>query len=51
LTIIRTRAGESGLKGHLVAVPLGNLEHGEDRLYLSSATRETLKRLPKFDYR
>jgi len=43
--------GFLGLGSHLVAVPFDSLEFGEDRLYLPSATREELKRLPKFDYR
>lgn len=42
--------GFLGLGSHLVAVPYGNLEFGEDRFYLPNATREELERLPKFDY-
>lgn len=43
--------GFLGLGSHLVAVPFGSLAFGEDRIYLPGATREELKRLPKFDYR
>ena len=42
--------GFLGLGSHLIAVPFGNLEFGEDRFYLPNATREELLRLPKFDY-
>jgi hypothetical protein len=43
--------GFLGLGSHLVAVPYGSLEFGEDRLCLPTATREELESLPKFDYR
>ena len=42
--------GFLGLGSRLVAVEFDSLEFGEDRFYLPSATREELKRLPKFDY-
>lgn len=42
--------GFLGLGSHLVAVPYERLEMGEDRFYLPDATREELKRLPRFDY-
>lgn len=40
-----------GFGGHLVAVPFDSLEIGEDRIVLPGASRDGLRRLPKFEYR
>lgn len=42
--------GFLGLGAHLVAVPYDSLGLVEDWMVLPGATREELKRLPKFEY-
>jgi sporulation protein YlmC with PRC-barrel domain len=43
--------GFLGLGAHLVAISFRDLEFTEDRIILPGATRDELKRLPKFEYR
>jgi sporulation protein YlmC with PRC-barrel domain len=43
--------GFLGLGAHLVAVPFESLDADENGVFLPGATREELKRLPKFEYR
>lgn len=43
--------GFLGLGAHLVAVPFGSLRIDDGHVVLPGATRDALKRLPKFEYR
>ena len=43
--------GFLGLGAHLIAVPFEALRIGEDLIILPGATRDELKRLPKFEHR
>ena len=43
--------GFLGIGAHLVAIPFDSLVIGPDGVTLPGATRDELKRLPKFEYR